>query len=127
MSEKTKQLKDMLFNKKENAIDFMSEDELAVCDEFCEGYKEFLGECKTEREVAAWTEDIAIKNGFTKFDEFGGPLEAGEKVYYANRGKSVILCVKGKRSIKKASRDIPGVIRNRSERHKTPDQGWTVS
>ena len=61
MSEKTKQLKDMLFNKKENGIDFMTEDELNECDDFCEGYKEFLAECKTEREVAAWVEDIAGK------------------------------------------------------------------
>ena len=28
MSEKTKQLKEMLFNKKENGIDFMTDDEL---------------------------------------------------------------------------------------------------
>ncbi|MCR5208147.1 MAG: aminopeptidase [Eubacterium sp.] len=100
MSEKTKQLKEMLFNDKKNGVDFMSDEELRECDAFCEGYKEFLGECKTEREVAAWVEGVAIANGFVKFDEFGEPLEAGEKVYIANRGKSVILCVKGKRSIK---------------------------
>ena len=71
-----------------------------ACDEFCEGYKEFLGTHKTEREVAAYVEDVAQKNGFVKFDEFGGALNAGDKVYYANRGKAIILCVKGKRSIK---------------------------
>ena len=74
MSEKTKQLKEMLFNKKENAIDFMSEEELKVCDDFCEGYKEFLQECKTEREVCAFVEDLALSNGFIKFDEFGDDL-----------------------------------------------------
>lgn len=100
MSEKAKQLKEMLFNKKENGIDFMSEEELSTCDEFCEGYKEFLGTCKTEREVAAWVENLVQSNGFVKFDEFGDALTAGEKVYYANRGKAIILCVKGKRSIK---------------------------
>ena len=100
MSEKTKQLKDMLFNKKENGVDFMTDDELRECDDFCEGYKEFLGRYKTEREVAAWVEDIAQANGFQKFDEFGEGLEAGDKVYYMNRGKAIILCVKGKRSIK---------------------------
>ncbi|MBQ7739724.1 MAG: aminopeptidase [Eubacterium sp.] len=100
MSEKSKQLREMLFNKKENGVDFMDSAELSACDEFCEGYKEFLAENKTEREVAAWIENVARNNGFVKFDEFGAPLEAGEKVYYANRGKSVILCVKGKRSIK---------------------------
>lgn len=100
MSEKTKQLKDMLFNKKECGIDFMTDDELKECDDFCEGYKEFLSTCKTEREVAAWVEDLAQANSFQKFDEFGDTLEPGAKVYYMNRGKSIILCVKGKRSIK---------------------------
>lgn len=100
MSEKTKQLKDMLFNKKECGIDFMTDDELKECDDFCEGYKEFLSTCKTEREVAAWVENLAQANGFQKFDEFGDILEPGAKVYYMNRGKSIILCVKGKRSIK---------------------------
>lgn len=100
MSEKTKQLKDMLFNKKECGIDFMTDDELKECDDFCEGYKEFLSTCKTEREVAAWVEDLVQANGFQKFDEFGDTLEPDAKVYYMNRGKSIILCVKGKRSIK---------------------------
>ena len=100
MSEKTKQLIEMLFNQKKNGIDVFTEDELNACDEFCEGYKEFLGTHKTEREVAAYVEDVAQKNGFVKFDEFGGALNAGDKVYYANRGKAIILCVKGKRSIK---------------------------
>ena len=35
MSEKTKQLKDMLFNKKENGVDFMDDEELRECDDFC--------------------------------------------------------------------------------------------
>ena len=75
MSENKKQLKDMLFNKKENGVDFMTDDELRECDDFCEGYKEFLGRYKTEREVAVWVEDIAQANGFQKFDEFGESLE----------------------------------------------------
>ena len=49
MSEETKELKKKLFYKKENGVDFMSEEELKACDEFCEGYKKFLFENKTER------------------------------------------------------------------------------
>ena len=75
-----KELKEKLFNKKENGIDFMSDDELKICDDFCEGYKEFLYNNKTEREVATECEKVALENGFTTFDEFGSPLEAGEKV-----------------------------------------------
>ncbi len=105
MSEKSaKELKELLFNKKENGADIMSEDELKICDEFCEGYKKFLFDCKTEREAAAWAVKTAQAAGFKPFNEFGEPLKAGEKVYYLNRGKAIILCVKGKRPINEGVR-----------------------
>ena len=45
--EKTKgqQLQELLFNKRENGVDFMDDAELGVCDDFCEGYKDFLYHC----------------------------------------------------------------------------------
>ncbi|MCC8015989.1 MAG: aminopeptidase [Clostridiales bacterium] len=105
MSEKSaKELKKLLFNKKQNGVDFMTDEEIKICDDFCEGYKAFLSECKTEREVAKWAEETAKAAGFVKFNEFGNPLKPGEKVYYSNRGKSVILCVKGKRPINEGVR-----------------------
>ncbi len=105
MSEKNaKELKKLLFNDKQNGVDFMSDEELKICDDFCEGYKSFLYDCKTEREVAAWAEETAKAAGFVKFDEFGAPLKAGDKVYVANRGKAIILCVKGKRPVNEGVR-----------------------
>ncbi|MCD7872466.1 MAG: aminopeptidase [Clostridiales bacterium] len=105
MSEKSaKELKKLLFNKKQTGVDFMTDEEIKICDDFCEGYKAFLSECKTEREVAKWAEETAKAAGFVKFNEFGNPLNPGEKVYYSNRGKSVILCVKGKRPINEGVR-----------------------
>ena len=104
MSKSAKELKEFLFNKNENGAEIMSESELKACDEFCEGYKEFLFKCKTEREVAAWAKEEAEKAGFKPFDEFGKPLKAGEKVYAANRGKAIILCVKGKKPINEGVR-----------------------
>ena len=105
MSEKSaKELKELLFDKKQNGVDFLSDDELKVCDGFCEGYKEFLFKCKTEREAAAYAEARAIAAGFKPFNEFGEPLKAGEKVYVMNRGKSIMLCVKGKRPINEGVR-----------------------
>lgn len=102
--EKTKgqQLQELLFNKRENGVDFMDDAELGVCDDFCEGYKDFLYHCKTEREAAAQALDQARAAGFLPFDEFGDQLEPGAKVYKMNRGKAIILCVKGKRSIRTA-------------------------
>ena len=99
MSENAKELKEKLFYKKQNGIDFMSEEELNACDEFCEGYKKFLFENKTEREFAQSALEAAKANGFKEFDKFGAPLKAGDKVYYFNRGKAIILCVKGTRPV----------------------------
>ena len=63
--EKTKgqQLQELLFNKRENGVDFMDDAELGVCDDFCEGYKDFLYHCKTEREAAAQALDQARAAG----------------------------------------------------------------
>lgn len=101
MSEKTEaqKLKELLFNDKKNGVDFMSDDDLKACDEFCEGYKKFLFENKTEREFASSALALAKENGFTEFDKFGNKLNAGDKVYYFNRGKAIILCVKGRKGI----------------------------
>ncbi len=106
MSEKTRaqELRELLFNKKENGVDFMSDDEIARCDKFCEGYKKFLFENKTEREFAKSAEELAVKNGFEPFDEFARELKPGAKVYKMNRNKAIILCVKGKKSVKEGVR-----------------------
>ena len=54
MSKTAKELKKELFYKKENGVDALSEDTVKAADDFCEGYKKFLFNCKTEREVAEW-------------------------------------------------------------------------
>lgn len=101
---KAKELQDLLFNKKVNAAETLSDDEIKTADDFCEGYKDFLYNCKTEREVAKWAEETAVKAGFKPFNEFGEPLKAGEKVYVMNRGKAIMLCVKGKKPINEGVR-----------------------
>lgn len=101
---KAQELKKLLFNDKQNGVDFMSDDELKACDDFCEGYKKFLFENKTEREFAKSALALAQANGFKEFDKFGAMLDAGDRVYYYNRGKAIILCVKGKRSINEGVR-----------------------
>ena len=91
MSEKAKELQKKLFNKKENGVDFMSDEELKVCDDFCEGYKKFLFENKTEREFAASALKLAQEHGFTEFDKFGKALEPGDKVYYFTGKRQLFL------------------------------------
>ncbi len=57
---------------------------------YAEGYKSFLDEGKTEREVCAFVVEEAKKKGYKPF-EWGMKLKAGDKVYYDNRGKNVYL------------------------------------
>ncbi len=104
MSKTAKELKKELFYKKENGVDTLSENTVKAADDFCEGYKKFLFNCKTEREVAEWAVKKAEAAGFKPFDPFGEPLKAGEKVYILNRNKSIILCVKGKNPINEGVR-----------------------
>mgnify|MGYP000802206362 CR=1 FL=1 len=98
MSEKTKQLKEMLFNKKENGIDFMTDDELKECDDFCEGYKTFLDAAKTEREAVTTAVAMLEKAGYVPFDH-AKQYKAGDKVYLNNRGKALIAATLGRRSV----------------------------
>ncbi len=57
---------------------------------YAEGYKTFLDEGKTEREVCTYVVEAAKAKGFKPF-EWGMKLKAGDKVYYNNRGKNIYL------------------------------------
>ncbi len=92
------ELKEKLFYKTKHASELMTDDEIEDADGFCEGYKDFLDKGKTEREAAAEIISLAKANGFVEFIP-GEKYTQGEKIYYNNRGKSVILCVIGKKSI----------------------------
>ena len=100
MSEKTQAeiLKEELFYTPDHASYLCDESEIRVADVFCEGYKTFLDKCKTEREAAAFVTELAIKNGYVPFDA-KAKYNAGDKVYFENRGKSLILCTFGTESL----------------------------
>ena len=98
--DKTKidELKEKLFYNPKHASRVIGENETEVADGFCEGYKTFLDKAKTEREATSEIVALAKANGYSEFIP-GEKYSAGEKIYYVNRNKSVILCVMGKRSI----------------------------
>ncbi len=102
-------LKEELFRKNEHFILRFDADETANTDAFCEGYKAFLNEAKTERECAAWIIRRAESAGFSAFDP-EKTYAAGDKVYFNNRGKAVILCVFGKQSVKNGVRIVASHI-----------------
>ena len=68
--------------------------------EFSEAYKEFLSASKTEREAVRNSIALAKKAGFKDLTTVK-KLKANDKVYYNNRGKSLVLFVIGKDDIEK--------------------------
>ena len=66
----------------------------AQADLFCEDYRAFMDASKTERDAVRNAIVLAEKAGFTPY-EAGKPLVAGQKIYYNNRNKSLMLAVIG--------------------------------
>ncbi len=77
----------------------LTAEEIAAADTYCEGYKHFLDRAKTEREAVIAAVAMAEENGFSPFDP-DRSYAPGDKIYYNNRGKSLILAVIGTRPIK---------------------------
>lgn len=98
MSEKEKSagkaLQEKLFTQKKNGVLKLSNEEIVAVDNFCDGYKKYLDNGKTEREAVSAAIALAEEKGFVPFDA-KKKYSAGDKVYYNNRGKSIILCVFG--------------------------------
>ena len=91
-------LQEKLLMEKKHAAQIIDDAEYQKAMDFAEGYKKFLNDNKTEREVAKFFIAEAEKRGFVPFDKFG-TYKPGDKVYYLNRKKAVILAVIGKKSI----------------------------
>lgn len=69
---------------------------------FSVGYKQFLDQCKTERETAAQVVAMAQAAGFRDLDalyQAGGSLKPGDKVYALRRGRAAALFVVGSKPI----------------------------
>lgn len=99
MSEnKINDLKDELFYNPRHAMEIIDDETVKNADDFCEGYKAYLDYAKIERESVEFFVAEAQKRGYTEFDR-QKKYSAGDKVYYNNRGKSIILCVIGKKSV----------------------------
>ena len=86
---------DELFYKNKSAYDIISEEEAAKVSAYCEEYKDFLNNAKTEREAVAQAIKLASANGFVPYER-GMKLKAGSKIYAASGGKAIILAVIGK-------------------------------
>ena len=82
------------------ALDEQAEEEMNV---YAEGYKTYLDICKTEREAVLNSIQMAEACDFKPYT-FGMPVKAGDKFYYNNRDKELLLFVIGSESMENGIR-----------------------
>ena len=70
---------------------------------FCEGYKAFLNEGKTERECVLAAVRMLEKAGYSPFER-GKQYQPGDKVYQVNRHKSILATTFGQEPLDKGVR-----------------------
>lgn len=93
------ELKKELFYVKKNANTRLNGELLDQVHSYCEAYKEFLDLSKTEREACYYSVEMAKKHGFVPFSK-SAKYKPGDKIYYVNRNKSIILVIIGNRQLK---------------------------
>ncbi|OVE69526.1 aminopeptidase [Clostridium diolis] len=87
-----------------NAWNKYDEKEVQSIFEFCEGYKNFMSKCKTERECVKEVLRLAKAEGYEDIEEIiknNKQLKPGDKVFANNKGKAVALFIVGSESIER--------------------------
>ena len=100
---KAKALKEELFYQPKHMATVVEDDLFPKADLFAEGYKAFMSNYKTEREITAYFQAEAEKRGYTEFDKTK-TYKPGDRVYRVNRNKSIILTVFGKKPLSEGLR-----------------------
>lgn len=83
---------------RENAWKKYDEEGLKKVFDYCEGYKKYISDCKTERECVTEAIRIAESYGYRNLDDViknNETLSRGDKVYANNMGKSLALFLIG--------------------------------
>lgn len=94
--EEKKDYRKELFYEKKNGYDSMDSAAREAMEAYCEGYKAYLNDSRTEREAVANAIRLAEREGFVEY-RAGMALKAGDKVWFNNRGKALMLAVAGKK------------------------------
>ena len=92
------ELREKLFYASENGYDSLSEADKEAIEAYCEDYKAFLDNGKTERLCVKYCIKLAKEKGFKEYQE-GMELRAGDRVYFNNRGKAIMLAVIGQQGL----------------------------
>ena len=94
----TEQLRESLLLERKNGYTRITAQHRVEMERYCQRYMSFMNSCKTEREATAWSVREAEKLGFKPFTD-GMALKSGDKIYFNNRNKSIILAVMGRESV----------------------------
>lgn len=78
-------------------------DQISEAESFCEGYKVFLDQGKTERECVQKAVELLKNAGYQEFDA-GRTYQPGDKVYQVNRGKALLMTTFGEKPISEGVR-----------------------
>ena len=96
------ELKKQLLLAPKNGYASLTKEQRAEMESYCKRYAAFMDACKTEREATTWAVATAKANGFQELTA-GMQLQPGDKVYYNNRDKSILLAVIGSESLAKGA------------------------
>ena len=92
------ELKKSLLNETQNGYAQLTDSQRTEMENYCARYRTFMDTCKMEREATAWAVETAKAKGFTEMVP-GKEVKAGDKLYFNNRNKSIILAVVGSESL----------------------------
>ena len=92
------ELKEKLFNKKDNGWETLGSNQKEEVFDLSKKYMDFLNVAKTEREFIKHARKLANENGYKDIMEFD-TLKPGDKIYFVNREKSMYLAIIGEKSI----------------------------
>ena len=92
------ELRQSLLANPKNGYEELTAQQREEMEGYAAGYAAFLDACKTEREATTWAAAEAEKHGFKALTP-GMELNPGDKVYYVNRNKSILLAVMGSQSL----------------------------
>lgn len=90
----TKDWKEKLFYQPKNGWERVDGSREDAIEDYCQDYKTFLDRGKTERECVSEGIRLAEERGFRPYSR-GMDLKPGDKIYYSNRGKMLLLAVIG--------------------------------
>ncbi len=90
--------REKLMFKNKNGFDRLYEGQWEAITAYCEGYKAFLDNGKTERDCVSEAIIQATAQGFVKYTQ-GMEVKSGDKLYLDRFGKSLILVVVGQKPV----------------------------